>query len=375
MADKRDYYEILGIAKTATQDEIKKAYRQMAKKYHPDANPGDKEAEAKFKEAAEAYGILSDPEKEKLYDQYGHAAFEAGGAGAGGYNYQNMNMNDIFSNFGDIFEDLFGGGFGGFGSFGGGRGRRSYNGPSQGSHVRARIRVSFEEAVFGCSKAIDINYKEECETCHGSGAKPGTSPEKCSKCNGSGQITVTRQSLFGMMRSTEICPDCQGTGKVIKDKCPDCKGAGYKQRKKKIDVKVPAGIDSGQSIRISGMGEPGTQGGPRGDLLVEVVVSESRDFQRDGVNLYSEAEITFPEAALGGQIKIHTIDGDVLFPIKGGTQTGTTIRLKGKGVPYLRDSSKRGDQYTILNIVVPRALNGKQKKALEEFNEVMYHKK
>ena len=376
MADKRDYYEVLGISKTASPDEIKKAYRQMAKKYHPDANPGDKEAEAKFKEAAEAYGILSDPEKKKLYDQYGHAAFEAGGAGAGGYNYQNMDMNDIFSSFGDIFGDLFGGGgFGGFGGFGSGRSSRSYNGPAQGSNVRARIRISFEEAVFGCSKHIDINYKEECETCHGSGAKPGTSPEKCTKCNGTGQVTVTRQSLFGMMQSTQICPDCGGSGQVVRDKCPDCKGAGYKQRRKKIEVKVPAGIDSGQSIRISGMGEPGLKGGSRGDLLVEVVIGESREFQRDGVNIYSEMDITFPEAALGGQIKVHTIDGDVLFPIKGGTQTGTTIRLKNKGVPYLRDSNKRGDQYTILNVVVPKTMNGRQKEALKAFDEVMYRKK
>ncbi|MBR3401294.1 MAG: molecular chaperone DnaJ [Parasporobacterium sp.] len=375
MADKRDYYEVLGISKTASPEEIKKAYRQMAKKYHPDANPGDKEAEAKFKEAAEAYGILSDPEKKKLYDQYGHAAFEAGGAGSGGYNYQNMNMNDIFSNFGDIFEDLFGGGFGGFGGFGGGRTRRNYNGPQQGASLRARIRISFEEAVFGCTKTLDINYKEECEPCHGSGAKPGTSPETCPKCNGSGQVTVTRQSLFGMMRSTEVCPDCQGRGQIIKEKCPDCKGAGYKQKKKKIDVKIPAGIDAGQNVRIAGMGEPGTKGGSRGDLLVEVVIQGSSEFRRDGFNLYSEMDITFPEAALGGQIKVHTIDGDVLFPIKAGTQTGTTIRLKGKGVPYLRDSSKRGDQYTILNIVVPKSMNGKQKKALEEFDEVMYKKK
>ena len=376
MADKRDYYEVLGITKTATPDEIKKAYRQMAKKYHPDANPGDKDAEAKFKEAAEAYGILSDPEKKKLYDQYGHAAFEAGGAGAGGYNYQNMDMNDIFSNFGDIFGDLFGGGgFGSFGGFGSRSRRTNYNGPMQGSNVRARIRISFEEAVFGCTKTIDISYKEECETCHGSGAKPGTSPETCKKCNGSGQVTVTRQSLFGMMRSVEPCPDCNGTGQIIRDKCPDCKGAGYKQRKKKIDVRIPAGIDAGQSVRISGMGEPGVKGGQRGDLLVEVVIGESRDFQRDGVNLYSEMDITFPEAALGGQIKVHTIDGDVLFPIKAGTQTGTTIRLKNKGVPFVRDSSKRGDQYTILNIVVPKLMTGKQKDALKAFDEVMYKKK
>ena len=377
MADKRDYYEVLGISKTATQDEIKKAYRQMAKKYHPDANPGDKEAEARFKEAAEAYGILSDPEKKKLYDQYGHAAFEAGGAGSGGFNYQNMDVNDIFSSFGDIFGDLFGGG-GGFGGFSGFSGassrRRNYDGPIQGNNVRARLRISFEEAVFGCSKTIDINFKEECRTCHGSGAKEGTKPETCTKCNGKGQVTVTRQSIFGMMQSTESCPDCQGKGQIIKDKCPECKGMGYKQIRKKIDVKIPAGIDNGQSVRIAGMGEPGVKGGGRGDLLVEVQIGSSREFERDGINLYSQMDITFPEAALGGQIKVHTIDGDVLFPIKGGTQTGTTIRLKGKGVPYLRDPSKRGDQYTILNITVPKSMNGKQKDALKAFDDVMYKK-
>jgi len=268
-----------------------------------------------------------------------------------------------------------GGGFGGFGGFSSGSSRRNYNGPMQGSNVRARIRISFEEAVFGCTKPIEINYKEECESCHGSGAKAGTSPEKCPKCNGTGQVTVTRQSLFGVMRSTQACPDCAGTGQIIREKCPDCKGAGYKQKKRKIDVKIPAGIDAGQSVRISGMGEPGTRGGQRGDLLVEVVIGSSKDFQRDGVNLYSEMDITFPEAALGGQIKVHTIDGDVLFPIKAGTQTGTTIRLKNKGVPYLRDSSKRGDQYTILNVTVPKLMTGKQKDALKAFDEVMYKKK
>ena len=369
MADKRDYYEVLGIPKTATQDEIKKAYRQMAKKYHPDANPGDKEAEAKFKEAAEAYGILSDAEKKKMYDQYGHAAFEAGGAGSGGYNYQNMNMNDIFSSFGDIFGDLFGGGFSG------GSRRSSYNGPQPGANVRTRIRISFEESVFGCSKTVDINYKDECGKCHGTGAKEGTSPEKCSKCNGTGQVTVTRQSLFGMMRSTEVCPDCNGTGQIIKDKCPECRGLGYKNIKKKIDVKIPAGIESGQCIRIAELGDPGTKGGKRGDLLVEILVSASNEFQRDGVDLYSTMDITFPEAALGGDIKVHTVDGDVLFPIKAGTQTGTTIRLKNKGVPYLRDNKRRGDQYTTLNIVVPKSMNGKQKDALKAFDEVMYKRK
>lgn len=375
MADKRDYYEVLGVEKTATQDEIKKAYRKLAKKYHPDMNPGDKEAEAKFKEASEAYGVLSDETKRKQYDQFGHAAFD-GAAGGGGFNYQNMNVDDILRGFGfgDIFGDLFGGGFGGRSGGYGGRGQ-AYNGPMKGRNVMASVRISFEEAVFGCEKHIDINYKEECATCHGTGAKPGTSKETCKTCGGSGQIVRQRQSLFGVMREVGVCTDCGGTGQVIKEKCTSCRGSGYKNTKKKISVTIPAGIDSGQSIRIAGMGEPGINGGSRGDLLVEVMVSRHPLFIRDGMNLYSTASITFTEAALGGDIKIKTIDGDVLFPIKAGTQTDTKIRLKGKGVPSLRDKSKRGDQYTTLVVKVPEKMNKKQQEALRKFDEVMYPKK
>lgn len=371
MADKRDYYEVLGVAKTATQDEIKKAYRKLAKQYHPDMNPGDATAEAKFKEASEAYGILSDETKRKQYDQFGHAAFEQGGMGGGGFNYQNMNVDDILHGFGfgDIFGDLFGGG--GFSS----RSRQSYNGPMKGRNVGTSVRITFEEAVFGCEKNIEINYKEECATCHGTGAKPGTTPETCSSCGGSGQVVRQRQSIFGVMREVGECPDCQGTGKIIKEKCPDCRGAGYKSIKKKISVSIPAGIDSGQSIRISGMGEPGVNGGSRGDLLVEVMVARHPIFVRDGVNLYSTASITFTEAALGGDVKIKTIDGDVLFPIKAGTQTDTKIRLRGKGVPSLRDKTKRGDQYTTLVVQVPEKMNSKQKEALKAFDALMYPKK
>ena len=360
MADKRDYYEVLGVDKNADQDTIKKAYRQLAKKYHPDANPGDAEAEAKFKEASEAYGILSDAEKKAQYDRYGHAAFENGGGG-GNY-YQNMNMDDIFSSFGDIFGSMFGGG---------GRSRRNPTGPQNGQNVLASVRLTFEEAVFGCEKTIEINFKETCGTCNGTGAKPGTSPETCTKCGGTGRVTVTRQSLFGMMREEQACPDCGGTGKIIKEKCPDCRGLGYKPTRKKISVKIPAGIESGQRVRVAGQGEPGVRGGARGDLLVEVNVARHSVFERDSVNLYSEMNISFADAALGGDIKVQTIDGDVLWPLKAGTQTGTTIRLKGKGVPYLNNKDRRGDQYTRLVVEVPKHLNSKQKKALEAFKETM----
>ena len=366
MADKRDYYEVLGVSKTASQDEIKKAYRQLAKKYHPDMNPGDAEAEAKFKEASEAYGILSDEEKRRKYDQLGHAAFDQS---AGYNNYQDMNVDDILRGFGfgDIFSDLFGGGFSS-------RGGRASNGPRKGANVAASVKVTFEEAAFGCEKPLEINYKQECPKCHGTGAKPGTSPETCSRCGGTGQVTMQRQSFFGVVRETGICPDCGGTGKIIKEKCPDCRGTGYNTIRKKLSVSVPAGIESGQSIRISGMGEPGINGGQRGDLLVQVNVARHPLFQRDGVNLYSTMEISFAEAALGGDIKVKTIDGDVLFPIKAGTQTDTTIRLKGKGVPYLRDKTKRGDQYTTLVVSVPTHLNSKQKEALKAFDETLKRK-
>ncbi len=373
MADKRDYYEVLGVAKTASQDEIKKAYRKLAKQYHPDMNPGDKEAEAKFKEASEAYGILSDETKRKQYDQFGHAAFEQGGMGGGGGAYQDMNVDDILRGFGfgDIFSDLFGGG-GGSRSYS--RGGAAYNGPMKGMNVGTSVRITFEEAVFGCEKDIEINYKEECSTCHGTGAKPGTSPETCTTCGGSGQVVRNRQSLFGMMREVSACPDCNGTGKMIKDKCNSCRGTGYKNIKKKISVSIPAGISSGQSIRISGLGEPGSNGGSRGDLLVEVIAGRHPIFARDGMDLYSTASITFAEAALGGDVKIKTIDGDVLFPIKPGTQTDTKIRLKGKGVPSLRDKNTRGDQYTTLVVKVPEKMNSKQKEALKAFADLMYPK-
>lgn len=358
MADKRDYYEVLGVDKNADEAAIKKAYRALAKKYHPDMNPGDKDAEAKFKEASEAYAVLSDAEKRRQYDQYGHAAFGGGGAG-GGFDFNfSGDMSDIF---GDIFGDFFGGG----------RSRRSSNGPMKGANLRTSVRIKFEEAVFGCEKEIEITLKDECPKCHGTGAKEGTQPVTCSKCGGKGQVMYTQQSLFGAMRSVQTCPDCHGTGKIVKDKCPDCAGSGYISGRKKIQVTIPAGIDDGQSIRIAGKGEPGTNGGQRGDLLVEVNVMRHPIFQRQDYNLYSTAPISFVQAALGGDVRISTIDGDVLFPIKAGTQTDTKIRLKGKGVPSLRNKNLRGDQYVTLVVQVPEKLNAAQKEALMAFDKTM----
>ena len=372
MADKRDYYEVLGVSKSADDAELKKAYRKLAKKYHPDVNPGDKEAEAKFKEATEAYTILSDPEKKKMYDQFGHAAFEQGGGGAGaggfggfgGFDFNGGDMGDIF---GDIFGDLFGGG----GSRGG---RRANNGPMKGANLRARINITFEEAVFGCEKELEIVLKDECTSCHGTGAKPGTEPVTCPKCNGTGQVVFTQQSMFGMVRNVQACPDCHGSGKIIKEKCTSCRGTGYTSSRKKIQVTVPAGIDNGQSIRIREKGEPGTNGGARGDLLVEVNVARHPIFQRQDMNIFSTAPITYAQAALGGEVRISTVDGDVLYDVKPGTQTDTRIRLAGKGVPSLRNKNVRGDHYVTLVVQVPTKLNEEAKEARRKFDEACGNK-
>lgn len=355
--NKRDYYEVLGVDKNADDAALKKAYRALAKKYHPDMNPGDKEAEQKFKEASEAYAVLSDPEKRRQYDQFGHAAFD-GGAGAGGFDGFNFSgdMGDIF---GDIFGDLFGGG----------RRRGGARGPMQGANVRTSVRISFEEAISGCEKEIELTLKDECPTCHGTGAKPGTSPETCPKCGGKGQVVFTQQSLFGTVQNVQTCPDCHGTGKIVRDKCTSCYGTGYVSNKKKIKVSIPAGIDNGQSIRIREKGEPGTNGGPRGDLLVEVVVGRHPIFQRQDMDIYSTVPMSFAQAALGGDIKISTVDGDILYTIKPGTQTDTKVRFKGKGVPSLRNKNVRGDHYVTLVIQVPTKLSDAAKQALREFDQ------
>ena len=352
---KRDYYEVLCIDKNPDDAAIKKAYRALAKKYHPDMNPGDAEAEKKFKEASEAYAILSDPEKKRQYDQFGHAAFEGGGGGYGGFDFNSADFSDIF---GDIFGDFFGGGRKGRGS----------NGPMKGANIRTSVRITFEEAVFGVDKEIELTLKDECKTCHGTGAKPGTSPETCQKCGGKGQVVFTQQSFFGTVRNVQTCPECNGTGKVIKEKCADCHGSGYIANRKKIQVSIPAGIDNGQSVRIRDKGEPGSNGGPRGDLLVEVIVGRHPIFQRQDYNIYSTVPVSFAVAALGGDVLVDTVDGKVLYEVKPGTQTDTKVRLKGKGVPTLRNKEVRGDHYVTLVVQTPDKLSHEAKELLKQFD-------
>ncbi len=355
---KRDYYEVLGVEKSADEAAIKKAYRVLAKKYHPDMNPGDDEAEKKFKEASEAYAILSDPEKRRQYDQFGHAAFDqgAGGGGFGGFDFSGADFSDIF---GDIFGDFFGGR----------RTARDNSGPAKGSNIRTSVRITFEEAVFGTEKEIELTVKEECKTCHGSGAKPGTTPQTCSKCGGKGQVVFTQQSFFGTVRNVQACPDCQGKGKVIKDKCTDCHGTGFVPMKKRFAVSIPAGIDNGQCKRLSGQGEPGVNGGPRGDVLVEVIVGRHPIFQRQETNIFSTVPVSFAVAALGGDVVIDTVDGKVIYEVKAGTQTDTRVRLKGKGVPSLRNKDVRGDHYVTLVGQVPDKLSKEAKDLLKKFDE------
>ena len=352
---KRDYYEVLGVDKNADEAAVKKAYRVLAKKYHPDMNPGDKEAEKKFKEASEAYAVLSDPEKKRQYDQYGHAAFEGGAGGFGGFDFNSADFGDIF---GDIFGDFFGGG----------RRGRANSGPMKGANIRTSVRITFEEAVFGVEKEVELTLKDECTTCHGSGAKPGTSPETCPKCGGKGQVVFTQQSFFGTVRNVQTCPDCNGTGKVVKEKCADCHGSGYIANRKKIKISIPAGIDNGQSVRIRDKGEPGTNGGPRGDLLAEVVVGRHPIFQRQEYNIYSTVPMSFPVAAIGGEIVIDTVDGKVIYDVKAGTQTDTKVRLKGKGIPSLRNKEVRGDHYVTLVVQVPDKLSNEAKELLKQFD-------
>jgi molecular chaperone DnaJ len=356
LAEKKDYYEVLGVSKGASDDEIKKAYRKEAKKYHPDLHPGDKVAEAKFKEVNEAYEVLSDSDKKARYDQFGHAGvdpnYNPGGSGFGG----GFDGFDV----GDIFENIFGGGFG----FGG---RPQKNAPRRGRDVRQTIDITFEEAAFGCKKKINITKMDACTTCGGSGAKSGTSPETCSHCHGTGQVKTQQRTPFGYMTNVTTCPDCRGTGKVIKDPCASCRGTGKVRTNKTLEINVAAGIDDGQTMQISGQGEPGENGGGYGDLLVTVRVKKHSIFERDGANVYLSIPITFVQAALGATLKVPTLDGIVEYDIPEGTQTGTVFRLRAKGIPHLRGKG-RGDQYVTVNVEVPRNLNAHQKDLLKQFD-------
>ncbi len=354
MADKRDYYDVLGVQKGASADEIKKAYRKLAKKYHPDANPDNKEAEDKFKEASEAYEVLSDDKKRGTYDQFGHAAFNGGGGG-GGYG----GFEGGYSDFSDIFSDLFGGDI-----FGGGRSRR--NGPRRGADINININIEFEEAVFGTTKDITITAKDTCDTCNGSGAKVGTHPETCKNCGGSGQERVQVQSFFGATTTVRTCSACGGTGKNIKEKCPSCAGAGSVRKSKTLEVNIPKGIDHGQTIRISGKGESGENGGGFGDLLVTVSLKPSAHYTRKGSTLYINVPVSFTTMALGGEIKIPTLYGVETYNVKAGTQTQTVVTIKNKGVPNVRNTKIIGDLQATLQVIVPTELSDKQKELLVE---------
>lgn len=359
---KRDYYEVLGVERGASQAEIKSAYRKLAKKYHPDLNPGDKQAEAAFKEVNEAYEVLSDDQRRARYDQFGHEDPTAAGGNYGSY----TTYTGGAGGFDDIFESIFGS-FGGFG----GSTRQAANGPVRGDDLRYNLTINFEEAIFGCKKEISITRDEACDTCGGSGAKPGTSPKTCDQCHGTGQVTRIQQTMLGSMRTSSPCPKCGGTGKIITDPCPKCGGKGTIRRQRSITVTIPAGIDNGQALTLRGQGEPGQRGGPAGDLYIAITVRPHRKFRRDGANLYSEMTISFAQAALGDEVEIETLKGSVKETIAEGTQPGQVIRVRGEGVPSLRNPSQRGDLFVTLKVEVPKRLNERQRMALRLFDEAM----
>ena len=358
---KRDYYEVLGVAKNASDEELKKAYRKLAKQYHPDRNPGNAEAEARFKEANEAYEILSDPDKRSRYDQFGHAGVDpnyGGGGGFGGFDMGDMDLGDIFGSF-------FGGGFGGFGGS-----QQRANAPQKGESLRASITISFEEAAFGCEKEIDLTRTESCDECQGTGCQSGTTAETCPDCRGTGTVRV-QQRMGGMaFSSTAPCKLCGGKGKIIHTPCKNCGGSGAVRKKKRISVTIPSGIDDGQAVSLRGQGNAGKNGGPAGDLIVGVRVKPHDLFQRDGTTVLYEHNVSFYQAAMGGELEIPTIDGKVKWTLPAGTQPNTTFRLRGKGIPELRGRG-RGDQYVTVKVKVPTSLSSKQKDTLRAFAAAM----
>ena len=362
--EKRDYYEVLGISKGASEEEIKKAYKKLARKYHPDVNPGDKDAEEKFKEINEANAVLSDPEKKARYDQFGFAGVDPN-YGAGGPGWGDGAAGFDFGDLGDIFGSFFGGGFGGFG---GSTQRR--NAPQRGESIRVSVSISFTEAAFGCEKSVTIDRTESCPTCKGSGCAEGTTPEVCSECRGTGTVQVRRQTPMGVFSSTSACPKCGGKGKIIHQPCDDCRGSGFVRRRRTVQVSIPEGIANGQPISLRGQGHAGKNGGPSGDLLITVMVKPHELFRREGTSVYCEAPITFTQAVLGTELEIPTIDGKVKYTIPEGTQTGTTFRLKGKGIPVLNGRG-RGDQFVTVYIETPQNLTREQKDALRKFSELL----
>ena len=363
-AQKRDYYEVLGVSRTATDDELKKAYRKLAKQYHPDLNPGDKTAEAKFKEVNEAYEILSDKQKRDRYDRFGFAgvdpSYGGGTAGGGGFGFD---VGDI--DLGDLFGSFFGGGFGG-----GGGGGRSRNAPQKGETIRAGVTITFEEAAFGCEKEVTVSRTEQCDVCHGTGCAPGTTAEVCPDCHGSGTVRIQRGGGGFSFATTTTCPKCRGAGKIIHQPCKTCNGAGSVRRQKKLAVTIPAGIDNGQAVSLRGQGGAGKNGGPAGDLLIAVTVRPHPTFRREGTSVYMDQPVSFVQAALGAELEIPTIDGTVKYTMPEGTQSGTTFRLRGKGIPGLNGRG-RGDQYVTVKVQVPTGLSRAQKDALKAFGTTM----
>ena len=358
--EKRDYYEVLGVSKGASEDEIKKAYKKLARKYHPDMNPGDKEAEEKFKEVNEANEVLSDPEKKARYDQFGFAGVDPS-YGAGGPGWGDGAAGFDFGDLGDIFGSFFGGGFGG-----GSQQRR--NGPQRGESIRASVSVSFTEAAFGCEKEITVERSEQCPTCKGNGCAAGTTPEVCPTCHGTGSVQVRRQTPMGVFASTTPCSKCGGSGKIIHQPCPDCHGQGHIRKRRAIKVNIPAGIDDGQTISLRGLGNAGRNGGPAGDLLVTVSVRRHPQFEREDTSILYELPVSIVQASLGAEVEVPTIDGKVKYAVPEGTQSGTVFRLRGKGVPYLHGGG-RGDQFVTVRVVTPKSLTPEQKDLLRKLGD------